>query len=519
MANDWADGSDLASMSRGGNLLQSMGYDPDEVRMNPQMRAEMMSKLAGPYDVASNKFPPRPAAPVVPSVETGRPGTPAVQPGSTNPATMANPSSYLQRRPSPSAQPVPDTLQNATAPPTSSAVSPSGTPTPQSMAGGSNDVDIANARGAAASLTAPQPELPNTTVIDNKITDESIPTNPNLRNAAGKQPYREGLLGRIGRGFEAAGVGFMKGGVPGAVGGAVDPAVVGVKPYGSPNSDYDIEDQNRQAQLALAQKQKADFMAAYDKRMASRKQADEGAKAGGEISTNLAKLPNETTTANADAARAYNESPAGKAEAAKELSAQTLSDRQAQLADPKSPLSKLSRSDQAYFLASGKAPNPDTYHAPAEQVLFQHALQAWQHDHPGQTPGLEDMRNIVSGSKGADPEETTRVRAAADTLAAASKRLVAATTAASKIFSPHDPRYAQAQQDVAAAQKTYDEAVAGMEKPAAPSGPGKPKLVGGAWQGMEGPQPGKVPVTAPNGTPGYATPAWLAKHKDYKRAQ
>ena len=39
--NDWADPDELGGLSRAGNVLQSMGYDPDEVRSSPALRAEV----------------------------------------------------------------------------------------------------------------------------------------------------------------------------------------------------------------------------------------------------------------------------------------------------------------------------------------------------------------------------------------------------------------------------------------------------------------------------------------------
>ena len=285
MANDWADGSDLASMSRSGNVLQQLGYDPDEVRTNPGMRAELMQKLGSPMQqppvqMAQNAPPPMP----------GRP----------NPATSLDPSSYLQRRPAPApaapAQPLPSTLPTpqsmATgAPPTSSSVSPSGTPTP------SNVVDIENARKAAGNLLAPEPTAPDTTAIDQTISQESIPHNPQGAK------YHEGVLGRVGRGFQAAAEGFARGGVPASIGGAVEPAAVGSTPYGAPNRKYAPDEAVRQAQLADSQKQRQAMMDKFKQQTDLRKQADTGAKDAGDMANNTAEMLHKTTTANADMLR------------------------------------------------------------------------------------------------------------------------------------------------------------------------------------------------------------------------
>lgn len=398
-SNDWATGSDLASMSRGGNLLQQMGYDPDEVRANPALRAEVMSKVAGPYAAT-----PAPSAP------------PPVQVAQNNPPSIPNPRSQngnsidapaggqrlLNRQqpsiPAPPARPVPDTLgaampsQPAPPPapgtaPTSSSISPSGTPTPS--------IETNNARTAVGNLLAPEPTAPDTTAQDAMIAAKSIPINPN-------QPvYKEGGWGKVGRGLESAAIGLVTGGIPGAVVGAIKPEEIrGGTAYSAPNSGYGIDDRNRQAQLGLAEKQKSDAMSRFKQQVDLRKQQDTASKDAGEISNVGAKLPNETATAAADTARAYNESPAGKAEAAKELSDQTLSSRQAQISDPKNPISKASPADKAYFTAMGRLPDPDRYHAPEEVIAGQQAINAFKAQH-GRLPNtLEEYQQVRQAAKG-----------------------------------------------------------------------------------------------------------------------
>jgi hypothetical protein len=289
VANDWVDGSDLASMSRGGNILQRMGYDPDEVRMNPSLRQEIMGKLAGPL----NAMPPQVAQAAPP------PPIPSPNPRSQNGNSIDQPPGQprLFNRDQPSALPPPATLNGPTqasvaGPPTSSSVSPSGT--------ASNAPDIQNARAAAGSLLAPEPAAPDTSAQDTMIANQSVPLNPN------DPMYKVGTGGKFLRGLEAAGVGFLKGGVPGSVGGVAEPAAVGATPYGAPTQDYQIDDATRQAKLALAQKQKADALAKFKQMTDLRTQSNTGAKDAGTISVDLAKLPNETTTANADMLRAQD---------------------------------------------------------------------------------------------------------------------------------------------------------------------------------------------------------------------
>lgn len=415
-ANDWVDGSDLAGMSRGGNLLQQMGYDPDEVRANPAMRADLMGKLASPYSATGAQRPTMDLRPVdsqapgpvlmAQNSMPPRPGTPMLNPRSPNGNDITQPAGrpqLINRQqptvPAPAPQPVPDTLGPAASgmptqasmagatPPTSAAVSPSGTPAPST--------ESQNSLAAVKNLLSPEPDLPDTTKQDAMIAAKSLPINPNT-SIGGKKIYKEGFWGEVGRGLNDARLGF-----------AGRPDLV--TPYGAPNSQYGQDDQMRKAQLDLAEKQKGDAMARFKEQVDLRKnQGVDSAKAG-EISNTAAKLPNETTTANADmqraqasTAEAYNSSPAGKAEADKELNTQTLANRQGQLSDRNNPLSRASTADKAFFIATGKLPDPDRYHAPPEQRLFDAAHSAWVAQNPGKQPGLDDIRSMVEASRGAD---------------------------------------------------------------------------------------------------------------------
>lgn len=451
-SNDWATGSDLASMSRGGNLLQQMGYDPDEVRANPALRAEVMSKVAGPYAAT-----PAPSAP--PPVQVAQNNPPSIpnprsQNGNSIDAPTGGPRLLNRQQPSvpapPPARPVPDTLgaampsQPAPPPapgtaPTSSSVSPSGTPTPS--------IETNNARTAVGNLLAPEPTAPDTTAQDAMIAAKSIPINPN-------QPvYKEGGWGKVGRGLESAAIGLVTGGIPGAVVGAIKPEEIrGGTAYSAPNSGYGIDDRNRQAQLGLAEKQKSDAMSRFKQQVDLRKQQDTASKDAGEISNIGAKLPNETATAAADTARAYNESPAGKAEAAKELSDQTLSSRQAQISDPKNPISKASPADKAYFTAMGRLPDPDRYHAPEEVIAGQQAINAFKAQH-GRLPNtLEEYQQVRQAAKGeasappaADPNAPISPAAQAvidgrTALPSASSRAPQAQALRAEVFA-HAPAY------------------------------------------------------------------------------
>jgi hypothetical protein len=297
MGNDWADGSDLARMSRGGNVLPDMGYDPDDVKINPSMRAELMQKLGSPMQqvpvqMAQNMPPPRPG---------------------TDPASPANKidQSYLQHPPpqpaAVPAQPLPSTLPTpqsmAGGPPTSSSVSPSGTSTPAAapMSWQEQAAQKTVNERLGETLTPP-----DTTKLDADIASRSVPTNPL------GQTYAPTAMQRIGRGVKSAVVGAAVGGIPGAIVGAVEPGkIIGGKDYGAPNSKYGVAESTRKATLAADQKQRQDLIDKF-KTMADLQKERNTTLAGVGKTThessgdvNVAnKLPNETTTANADATRA-----------------------------------------------------------------------------------------------------------------------------------------------------------------------------------------------------------------------
>lgn len=394
MANEWADPSDLAGMSRGGDLLGKMGYDREALMSDPALRAEMMQKVAGPYSATApaqqSATPSAPTGPQIPNPRSPNGNDISAPPGAPRLINRQEPTV-----PAPPPRPLPATLGGApaptpasmagSAPPTSSAVSPSGTPTPS--------VETQNSRQAVGNLLAPEPELPDTSKEDAMIAAKSMPINPNT-SIGGKQIYKEGLLGKLGRIGKGAAIGFA---------GHPDDAVS----INAPNDRFNLDDQTRQAQLGLANKQRADAIAAFKEKSDLRKQQDTASKDAGDISNTAAKLPNETTVANADAARSYNESPQGKAEAQKQLDATTLADRMAQVNDPKNPLSKLGASEKAVFVAGGRAPEP--YHPDAGIQSLWGATQAYikENGHPPQT--LDDYLKIQQTAKGESGGQTMMV--------------------------------------------------------------------------------------------------------------
>ena len=210
----------------------------------------------------------------------------------------------------------------------------------------------------------------------------------------------------FGQRFMRGVAGYAKGGVVGAI----NPAAVGAKAYGDPNKNYDNDLRMQQGRITGADQQLSNAAANYkatSERLAKIASERRALGAMGKdvtaASNQQQQIPIDKQKADADTARAYNDSPAGKAEAAKELSDETLTSRKAQITDPKNPVSKASRADQAYFIAQGKLPDPDRYHAPEEQIATAQAIHAFttEHGHPPAT--LADYAAVRAAAKGTAP--------------------------------------------------------------------------------------------------------------------
>lgn len=250
---------------------------------------------------------------------------------------------------------------------------------------------------------ADQPDLATTSApLQAQRTKDAAPI-PAYDSQTGKvlDKYKPSFGQRLMRGVE----GFARGGVLGVV----DPAVGGSTPYGAPNQQYGRDVQQQQGRVASDDQQlknAADNWKATSERLAKVASDRKGLATMGKDVTGASVaqqgIPIDQQKADTGKAEAYNNSPEGKAEAAKELNAQTLASRQAQMSDPKNPISKASAADKAYFMAQGKLPDPDRYHAPAEQILFNQAHAAWVAQNPGKQPGLDDIRSMVEASKGSE---------------------------------------------------------------------------------------------------------------------
>lgn len=298
--NDWADPDELGGLSRAGNVLQSMGYDPDEVRASPALRAEVMGKLGSPYSQGSATPPAtnqpsgtpagvRDQGPVMAALDTANaaPGPRAMTPMPN--ASMQRPAMALAAQSTASAQPprpgqTPQPTQAAAAPvampkpsqttgQSSSQVSPTGTASspaqdvPETLSLGLEGVRGALAAGKQASDVATELQnasAPDTSGIDTKISGESAttpyydPKTGKIAESAKQAGYEPGVGTGILRGLRGGVVGLLTGGIPGAVVGAIEPQdIAGGTAYGAPDRAYHATEATRQNTLATDQAQRA----------------------------------------------------------------------------------------------------------------------------------------------------------------------------------------------------------------------------------------------------------------------
>jgi hypothetical protein len=361
--------------------ISKAGMNPDAAAAD---RAGTMAKLLGPDDKPKANWydpPTEEAQNVVPALPDGlqrRPG--AAQPAQATPAVPAG-------------------------------VTPSGSPTKPGDLAAQNAATIGLGQTAYAQslkdvdamASAPtEDQDPAVIKAQTAVANYAVPTNPDAKDpTTGKPLYKPSVMQRIMRGVQAVGRG-------GSLIGLADPELMGVKGYGAPNSDYDYDEQARQARETLAGMQLKQAQDAWtgarkkasDVQAAREKLATTGLADATKPSVDQQEVPIHQQTADADTARAYNDSPAGKAEAAKETNDTTLTARQAQIADPNSPLSKQSEANKAYFLASGKLPDPQQ--ATGDEIARSQATAAWRRDNPGKQPTLDDIRSINAAASGSE---------------------------------------------------------------------------------------------------------------------
>lgn len=240
---DWADGKDLAGISQATDPLQRAGYDPEELRADPVKRMQAMQAMAGPYPAQASAA----AAPV----------------------------------------------QNKIGAPTSSQVSRTATSTPATDYNqiGQEALNKAMSLGGFAEQTAhdlASSSGPDTATLEARRSQLATPTpyrDPQTGQVLDSAKQYEPTTGqKILRGIRGGVVGFLSGGLPGAIVGAVEPQDIrGGQAYGAPNRAYQTAEQNRQAELASTDQQIKEaqdrFKAMTDARSKAASEARQGVTA------------------------------------------------------------------------------------------------------------------------------------------------------------------------------------------------------------------------------------------------
>lgn len=243
---DWADGNDLARMTRSTSPLADEGYDVDSLRMNPQQRVQAMDAMAQryvmPQGAASRQNSSTIGAATTPT-SSGAPGTGMRTSGSASGAA-AMPSSTGTASATPAvAKPV-----ASSTPAAATAVDPTSLDAAGREAIRQSEL-LGQAEAARAAKIAANPS-PDTSGLEAKIESESNPTP--YRDAAGKPlpEYAPTTMQKIGRGLKGAALGLFEGGPFGLGVGALAPGLVrGGTDYSDPNAAYDAAENARQAQL------------------------------------------------------------------------------------------------------------------------------------------------------------------------------------------------------------------------------------------------------------------------------
>lgn len=253
MNNDDGGASVFGKLSRATFPLTDAGYDPDQVRGDPQLRAQVMQQIGSPYGLqqapaATGRTTPT-AAPQTASATPA--ATPAV--AKTPAATSANPAAP------PSAQPSIDGI-------------------------GREALEKGMALGGFAEQTArdlASSTGPDTSALEAERAKNATPTQLyDPQTGKMESQYAPSVGRRIWRGVEAGLEGLAKGGIRGALAGAVDPAAEGETPYGAPNKAYQATEAERQANLASEDQQIKEAQDKFKAMTDARKAASQEARAG-----------------------------------------------------------------------------------------------------------------------------------------------------------------------------------------------------------------------------------------------
>jgi len=347
-SSDWVDPKELGGLSQSGNILEKMGYDPDEVRMRPELRAKLMEQLSSPYGAAGMApaggpmtaqpgmgansslrenapqlaaMQPRPQAmQAAGSASAGSPmatqmgaqtttqSTPVLP--SVTPRTAAQPGPTQQTPPAPGAQ----------RPMTQSSPAPQAAPMPQTTgatsaqvaparAGGSGaaqydniaDQALRKAMGLGESAEQMAKDLgsttgPETADLEAQRAKDAMPTpyrDPDtgkVLDSAKKAGYKPGIGTEILRGLRGGVVGLMTGGIPGAVVGAIEPQDIrGGTAYGAPDRAYQATEATRTARLGSEDQQLQNVRDQFKAMIESKGKAAGEMRQGQEAFTNIAK--------------------------------------------------------------------------------------------------------------------------------------------------------------------------------------------------------------------------------------
>ena len=242
--------------------------------------------------------------------------------------------------PPPAAQPSPAFPPPNTAAPTAAPIPATASPTTAqdySMAGLAGlQRDMQDARAAENEIPTSNPKLDE---LNRELAAKSEPTPLRTMTPADTKAgrtegtgamlaeYKPSVMSRIGRGVRSGAIGFLTGGIPGAVVGAIEPQDIrGGTAYGAPNASYGREESERQREVGdlsgQAAAAKEAWKAQVDAAKAKATQIDASGKLAGDLTTGATGVENAATAgqrATTEQQTADQNSPEGKAKAFQDL--------------------------------------------------------------------------------------------------------------------------------------------------------------------------------------------------------
>lgn len=371
-------GATLGGMSQGGGVLASLGIDPEEAQMNPEVRARLAAALKSPYGAAADSKP----------VEVAQARQPVNDASGSIPERVTEP--VLKKRPAAAPAQAPQGAPPASLTENPGSLTPvasggqAGVPAGQGTGSSAWQQDAArrsvgnvlDTAGKIENAYGDSPNAPNTAEIDKTIEKYSQPkqlydTDPNSPTY-GKmfKDYKPGFWGELKRGVANFAAGF---------GGHPEQATA----YSAPNSRYqNLETDRTQRLLPAAEKSKADLLADFAAKVKAREDWSKG------LTPVMADVNNAGKNA-VDAQRAESESPEGK----DRLKALEEKRRAEAMSDPvlSKPVNAYQRSR---YIATGEM-QPAHEHEPSfeEQEYGRQAAQ-WRMQHRGETMPEEVEQQI-----------------------------------------------------------------------------------------------------------------------------